>query len=129
MGLSTREADVAFADLICSDPQWLDAEFDALIAASFGEPPGARRPRRPGSRRAPAPRPRPPGGSGRAGPPSPARLPGRTTAGSAHPRRIPWSAAGPPLPAPSPGAAACATAVSTGHRPGGLGKENRQGTI
>jgi hypothetical protein len=39
MELSTREADAAFADLICADPQWLDAEFDALIAASFKEPP------------------------------------------------------------------------------------------
>jgi hypothetical protein len=39
MTVSTREADAAFADLICADPQWLDAEFDALIAASFGEPP------------------------------------------------------------------------------------------
>ena len=61
MGLSTREADVAFADLICSDPQWLDAEFDALIAASFGEPPGApppappRVPPRPGTPLPPPP--------------------------------------------------------------------------
>ncbi|HEX6527501.1 MAG TPA: hypothetical protein VF070_46930 [Streptosporangiaceae bacterium] len=39
MNLSTREADTAFADLICADPQWLDAEFDALIAAYFSEPP------------------------------------------------------------------------------------------
>jgi hypothetical protein len=35
----TREADAAFADLICSDQQWVDAEFGALIAASFSEPP------------------------------------------------------------------------------------------
>ena len=54
MTVSTREADAAFADLICADPQWLDAEFDALIAASFGSRPRSRRPRRPGSRRAPA---------------------------------------------------------------------------
>ncbi len=33
MTLSTREAGAAFADLICDDPQWLDAEFDALISA------------------------------------------------------------------------------------------------
>jgi hypothetical protein len=39
MTLSTREADVAFADMVCADPQWLREEFDALIAASFGEPP------------------------------------------------------------------------------------------
>ena len=61
MTLSTREADAAFADLICTDPQWLREEFDALISASFSEPP-APPPAPPGSRRAPAPRPRPPGG-------------------------------------------------------------------
>jgi hypothetical protein len=44
MTLSTREADVSFADLICADPQWLDAEFDALISASFSEPPAPPRP-------------------------------------------------------------------------------------
>jgi hypothetical protein len=41
MNLATREANAAFADLICADPQWLDAEFGALIAASFSEPPAA----------------------------------------------------------------------------------------
>jgi hypothetical protein len=44
MILSTREADTAFADLICADPQWLDAEFDAVIAASFSGPPASRPP-------------------------------------------------------------------------------------
>jgi hypothetical protein len=44
MSLSIREADVSFADLICADPQWLDAEFDALISASFSEPPAPPRP-------------------------------------------------------------------------------------
>jgi hypothetical protein len=39
MSLSVRVADESFADLICADPQWLDAELDALISASFGEPP------------------------------------------------------------------------------------------
>ena len=39
MALSTRETGAAFVDLICADPQWLDAEFDALISASFSEPP------------------------------------------------------------------------------------------
>ena len=39
MTLSIREAGAAFADLVCDDPQWLDAEFDALISASFSEPP------------------------------------------------------------------------------------------
>ena len=49
------EADARFADLICEDPQWLRAEFDALISASFGEPPAppppapSRVPPRPGS--------------------------------------------------------------------------------
>ena len=49
------KADTRFADLICEDPQWLRAEFDALISASFGEPPAApppapsRVPPRPGS--------------------------------------------------------------------------------
>ena len=52
MTLSTREADAAFADLICDDPQWLDAEFDALISACFGEPPA-----RPAARAPPGPAP------------------------------------------------------------------------
>ena len=39
MTLSTREADAAFADVVYADQQWVDAEFDALISASFSEPP------------------------------------------------------------------------------------------
>jgi len=39
MTLSTREAGVAFADVVYADQQWVDAEFDALISASFSEPP------------------------------------------------------------------------------------------
>ncbi len=39
MGLAICDADTAFADVICADPQWLREEFDALIAASFSEPP------------------------------------------------------------------------------------------
>ena len=39
MILSTREADAAFADVVYADQQWVDAEFDALISASFSEPP------------------------------------------------------------------------------------------
>jgi hypothetical protein len=39
MTLSTREAGAAFADVVYADQQWVDAEFDALISASFGEPP------------------------------------------------------------------------------------------
>ena len=57
---STREAGAAFADLICADPQWLDAEFDALISASYGEPPAPPRvPPRPGSTPPPSRRPVP----------------------------------------------------------------------
>jgi hypothetical protein len=32
-------APAEFADLILSDPEWVQAEFDALIAAAFGGPP------------------------------------------------------------------------------------------
>jgi hypothetical protein len=65
MTLTTREADAAFADLICADPQWLDAEFDALISASFSEPPASsppappRVPPRPGGTPPPSRRPAP----------------------------------------------------------------------
>jgi hypothetical protein len=53
-----READTAFAELIYADAQWLREEFDALIAASFGQPPAApppAPPRVPPHRRPPAP--------------------------------------------------------------------------
>lgn len=67
MHQATRQAGSAFADLICADPQWLRAEFDALIAASFGPPPAqppAAPPRIPPRRgpwwpHSPAPRDRP----------------------------------------------------------------------
>jgi hypothetical protein len=39
MDMAAREASSALAGLICADPQWLDAEFSALVAASFGKPP------------------------------------------------------------------------------------------
>jgi hypothetical protein len=39
MRLSAREAVTAFADIVYADQQWTDAEFDSLIAASFGKPP------------------------------------------------------------------------------------------
>ena len=39
MTLSTREAVAAFADVVYADQQWVEAEFDALISASFSEPP------------------------------------------------------------------------------------------
>ena len=68
MGLDTRDADMAFTELICADAQWLREEFDALIAAFFSQPPAAPPPapprvpphRRPGLPRWWRPRPRPP---------------------------------------------------------------------
>jgi hypothetical protein len=39
MTLPAREAGAAFADVVYADQQWVDAEFDALISASFSEPP------------------------------------------------------------------------------------------
>jgi hypothetical protein len=39
MAISTRETDAAFADIVYADQQWVDAEFGALISASFSEPP------------------------------------------------------------------------------------------
>jgi hypothetical protein len=65
MDLSTREADVAFADVVYADQQWVDAEFDALISASYGEPPAPpppappRVPPSPGIPRPPSRRPAP----------------------------------------------------------------------
>ena len=97
MDLDTRDADTAFAELICADAQWLREEFDALIAASFSQPPAAP---------PPAP-PRVPPPCGRTGPravtgcgpvprPSPSRSPRRGSA-SAHLRhRRPPPAARPP---------------------------------
>jgi hypothetical protein len=41
MDVGTRDAELAFADLICADAQWLREEFAALIAASFDPPPAA----------------------------------------------------------------------------------------
>jgi hypothetical protein len=41
MDLATHDADAMFAELICADAQWLREEFDALIAASFRQPPAA----------------------------------------------------------------------------------------
>ena len=61
MDLTTRDVDTVFAELICADAQWLREEFDALIAASFSQPPAApppAPPRVPPHRRHPGP-PRP----------------------------------------------------------------------
>ena len=65
MTLSTREAGAAFADVVYADQQWVDAEFDALISASFSEPPAPpppappRVPPRPGIPPSPSRRPAP----------------------------------------------------------------------
>jgi hypothetical protein len=66
MDLATRDVDMAFADLICHDPQWLAAEFDELVSANFSEPPVPRPPAPPHvpprhvpQYSAPAPRPGP----------------------------------------------------------------------
>jgi len=48
--------DEAFLDLVCSDEEWLRAEFDAMVAAEWGSV--QRPPPRPDS---PTPPPRPPG--------------------------------------------------------------------
>jgi hypothetical protein len=60
MDLATCDAETAFAELIYADAQWLREEFDALIAASFGQPPAAPPPAPPRvpPRRPPAPPPR-----------------------------------------------------------------------
>jgi hypothetical protein len=42
--LTTDEAGARFAELICTDPQWLHEEFSALVRASFGAPPPWPRP-------------------------------------------------------------------------------------
>lgn len=53
---TTRHAATSdFAELVCADPAWLDAEFDAIVAANFADVPpvpptrpGSAGPRRPG---------------------------------------------------------------------------------
>src|ERR1700759_2135609 len=77
MDLAPWDADTAFAELIYADAQWLREEFDALIAASFGQPPAAPpppRPRVPPRRRPPVPPP------WRQSPPIPPDAAGRKTA-------------------------------------------------
>jgi hypothetical protein len=36
-----------FADIVLADPDWVSAEFDAIVAAGFGPPPRFARPTRP----------------------------------------------------------------------------------
>jgi hypothetical protein len=42
--MATPATSAGFADLICADPEWVQAEFDALIAAAFGGPPAGHTP-------------------------------------------------------------------------------------
>ena len=96
MDMATRDAE-AFAELICADAQWLREEFDALIAASFGQPPAAPPP-------AP-PRVSPPGG--RPGPPGRHRLrPGAPAATSPLTPPGQRRQRSPPPPPPTPGSQA-----------------------
>jgi hypothetical protein len=101
MDLATRDVGMAFADMICHDPQWLAAEFDELVSANFSEPPVPRPPAPPRvppchvpgtqlPRRRPTPAWRAP----------PSRPRGRDTAGSARLRRLSRPAAGLPPRAP-----------------------------
>lgn len=87
--LTTYEAGAKFAELICADPQWLDEEFSALMAANFTAPPAWPRP--------PAPPTFPP--VGRARPARPAARPGGiglALVGAAPPWRGPGRQRSPP---------------------------------
>jgi len=77
MTLSTREARAAFADVVYADQQWVDAEFDTLISASFSEPPA------------------PP-------PPAPPRVPPQPGSPSPPPRQLPSGPAAVTYPATGP---------------------------
>lgn len=66
--LDAVDVDAAFADLVLADDELVAREFDAIVAAEFGEPPipvpshhdqAGGGPMRPGPRAAPAPRSRP----------------------------------------------------------------------
>jgi hypothetical protein len=86
MDFATCDTDTAFAELIYADAQWLREEFDALIAASFGQPPAAPPPAPP---RVPSHR-RPPGTPGWRQPqPHPTATSGRVTAPGQRRQRSP----------------------------------------
>ena len=88
--MTTHEAGAKFAELICADPQWLDEEFSALMAANFTAPPAWPRP--------PAPPTVPPGGSGGTAPGQPAPSGSMRLAPEVRPRgRGPGHQRSPPL--------------------------------
>jgi hypothetical protein len=82
--LTTHEAGEKFAELICADPQWLDEEFSALMAANFTAPPAWPRP--------PAPPTVPPAGRPPGTPPGQPARPGHT---GLAPARVPPRRPGP----------------------------------
>jgi hypothetical protein len=89
--MTTYEAGDKFAELICADPQWLDEEFSALMAANFTAPPAWPRP--------PAPPTFPPAGRPRPAPPGQPARPGRiglARVGAAPPWRGPGRQRSPP---------------------------------
>jgi hypothetical protein len=48
--MSPSSASSEFVELVCADPDWVRAEFDAIVAANFDpSPPHQRRPPRPDS--------------------------------------------------------------------------------
>ena len=87
MELATSEADAAFAELICADAQWLREEFDALISASFSQPPAAPPPAPP--RVPPSPGPAGPRSQHRLRPRLPAADPAAATPGHRRQRSPP----------------------------------------
>jgi len=88
--MTTHDAGAKFAELICADPQWLDEEFSALMAANFTAPPAWPRP--------PAPPTFPPGRfrGTPAGRPAPPRRIGSAPAGAAARWRGPGRQRSPP---------------------------------
>jgi hypothetical protein len=92
--LTTREADATFAELICADREWLNAEFIAVVSASFGAPP--RWPRLPAPPRVP------PGGLPVGWPAGPMRTATPPASGDAAPLRGLGHQRSPPARVPRP---------------------------
>jgi len=112
MSRTASEAAAAFADVVCADQQWVDAEFAELVATSFGEPPAPPPPaRHPAAPALPAARSRPgrpPVRRGRAGPGPTALAPAASTGGRSGRRARPLNRQAPrssPIPATEGGQA------------------------